>query len=79
MLEIILFRTISILAGFAFVCGSLSLAHRNKLLVYLKTKIDYYLKHDKERESIRLAGHKRAKEEHTYIERWKTILGELGL
>jgi hypothetical protein len=45
----------------------------------LKTKIDYYLKHDEERESIRLAGHKRAKEEHTYIERWKTILGELGL
>jgi hypothetical protein len=45
----------------------------------LKTKIDYYLKHDKEREAIRLAGHKRAKEEHTYIERWKAILQELGL
>jgi len=45
----------------------------------LKSKIDYYLEHDNERENIRLAGHERAKQDHTYIERWKTILGELGL
>jgi hypothetical protein len=45
----------------------------------LKTKIDYYLEHDEERESIRLAGHQRAKNEHTYKHRWATILKELGV
>jgi glycosyltransferase involved in cell wall biosynthesis len=45
----------------------------------LKQKIDYYLEHDKERESIRLAGHKRTHNEHTYIDRWEEILKELGL
>lgn len=45
----------------------------------LKTKIDYYLAHDKEREQIRLAGHERAKKDHTYVERWKTILKELAI
>jgi len=48
-------------------------------LVDLKTKIDYYLEHDEERESIRVAGHKRAKNEHTYKHRWATILKELGI
>lgn len=45
----------------------------------LKEKIDYYLEHDEERESIRLAGHERTKREHTYVHRWKQILKELGL
>jgi hypothetical protein len=45
----------------------------------LKTKIDYYLTHDQERESIRMAGHERAKNEHTYVNRWETIMNELGL
>jgi glycosyltransferase involved in cell wall biosynthesis len=45
----------------------------------LKTKIDYYLEHDQERESIRMAGHERAKNEHTYVNRWETIMNELGL
>ena len=45
----------------------------------LKTKIDYYLEHDEERESIRVAGHERAKNEHTYKHRWATILKELGI
>ncbi len=45
----------------------------------LKNKIDYYLKHDAEREAIRLAGHERAKSEHTYVNRWETILKEFGL
>lgn len=40
----------------------------------LKNKIDYYLEHDIEREEIRLAGHERTKKDHTYLNRWKTIL-----
>ncbi len=45
----------------------------------LKEKIDYYLVNDEERESIRIDGHNRAKAEHTYKQRWATILKELGL
>lgn len=45
----------------------------------LKELIDYYLTHDEEREAIRLAGHNWVKENHTYTNRWKTILKELGL
>jgi spore maturation protein CgeB len=45
----------------------------------LKTKIDYYLKNDEERESIRMAGFERTKKDHTYVNRWKTIIEELGL
>lgn len=40
----------------------------------LKTKINYYLEHDEEREKIRLAGFERSKKDHTYIKRWQTIL-----
>lgn len=40
----------------------------------LQEKIDYYLEHDEERERIRLAGHERTKRDHTYTERWTTIL-----
>jgi len=43
----------------------------------LKGLIDYYLEHDDERESIRLAGHERAKRDHTYIKRWEQILKEV--
>jgi len=45
----------------------------------LKEKIDYYLKHDEERESIRLAGHERTKKDHTYVNRWNEIMKELNL
>jgi glycosyltransferase involved in cell wall biosynthesis len=45
----------------------------------LKEKINYYLVHDEEREAIRLAGHERAKTEHTYVHRWQTILDKLGI
>lgn len=45
----------------------------------LKNKIDYYLEHDKEREVIRMAGHNRTKQEHTYTQRWQQILEELGI
>lgn len=40
----------------------------------LKEKIDYYLTHSEEREQIRRAGFERTKRDHTYVERWKTIL-----
>jgi hypothetical protein len=45
----------------------------------LQQKIDYYLKHDEEREAIRRAGHERTKAEHTYAHRWQTILETLNL
>jgi hypothetical protein len=45
----------------------------------LKRKIDYYLEHDEEREKIRKAGHEHVKANHTYKNRWQTILKELGL
>jgi glycosyltransferase involved in cell wall biosynthesis len=45
----------------------------------LKSKIDYYLKHDEERENIRFAGHERTKNEHTYLNRWQSILEELKI
>lgn len=45
----------------------------------LKEKIDYYLEHNEERESIRMAGHERAKREHTYKNRWESILKELNI
>lgn len=45
----------------------------------LKEKIDYYIEHDDEREKIRLAGHERTKNEHTYKHRWQQMLKELAL
>jgi spore maturation protein CgeB len=45
----------------------------------LKNKIDNYLVHNVSRENIRLAGHKRTKNEHTYVHRWASIIKELGL
>lgn len=40
----------------------------------LKSKIDYYLTHDSEREAIRQRGLNRTRNEHTYLHRWATIL-----
>ena len=40
----------------------------------LKEKIDYYLTHDKEREKIRLAGHKAVAENHTYKNRMAEMI-----
>ena len=45
----------------------------------LKTKIDKYLVDGLSRESIRLAGHERTKQEHTYVHRWATILETLNI
>lgn len=43
----------------------------------LKEKIDYYLKHEHEREKIRLAGFNLTKNNHTYTQRWATILNTI--
>jgi hypothetical protein len=40
----------------------------------LKTQIDYLLEHDEEREQMRKAGHELVKNQHTYVQRWQTIL-----
>lgn len=40
----------------------------------LRSKIDYYLVHDDEREAIRANGFERTKRDHTYVNRWKLIL-----
>jgi hypothetical protein len=45
----------------------------------LSNKIDKYLADDAEREKIRMAGHERTKNEHTYINRWSSIMNELGI
>lgn len=45
----------------------------------LKEKIDYYLEHEDEREKIRFAGHEHVAKNHTYTNRWNTIIRKLGL
>jgi spore maturation protein CgeB len=45
----------------------------------LITKAKYYITHDRERERIALAGHKRARREHTTICRWRQILKQVKL
>ena len=43
----------------------------------LKEIIDYYLTHDKEREKIRMAGHRYCKENYTYLKRCEELCGIL--
>jgi spore maturation protein CgeB len=45
----------------------------------LKNKIDKYLLDGLSRETIRFAGHKRTKKEHTYVHRWSAILETLNI
>lgn len=40
----------------------------------LKSKIDYYLEHSKDREAIRKAGFERVKKDHTYLNRMQEML-----
>jgi hypothetical protein len=42
--------------------------------VELRHLIDYYMRRDDEREAIRLAGHQHVKANHTFTNRWETIL-----
>lgn len=37
-------------------------------------RIDHYLDHEEERETIRIAGHAEVHARHTYLQRWQTIL-----
>lgn len=41
----------------------------------LRKLIDHYLTDDRERETVRTAGHRHVKAHHTYEQRWETILG----
>jgi hypothetical protein len=41
----------------------------------LKDLIDYNLEHDQGREALRTMCHEHVKKHHTYVQRWKTILG----
>lgn len=43
----------------------------------LKNKIEYYLNNPEEREQIRRAGHAKVKAEHTYKNRWQSIIDEV--
>ena len=43
----------------------------------LVDKIKYYLKHDLEREKIRLAGHKRCLKDHTWHKRFQTVFSHI--
>lgn len=47
--------------------------------VQLKNLIAYYLEHDYERESIRLAGHERTKRDNTYTNRMRHMLEVIGV
>jgi spore maturation protein CgeB len=45
----------------------------------LADKIKYYLQHDSERENIRQAGMRRARNEHTWQNRFKEVFRQIGL
>ena len=45
----------------------------------LKSKIDECLAENDKREVMRIAGHEKTKNEHTYVNRWATILETLGV
>ena len=62
-----------------FIDGEEIVFYEHGNLEDLKSKIDKYLDDNSTRELIRLNGHERTKQEHTYINRWATIMKELGL
>ena len=62
-----------------FIDGEEIVFYEHGNLEDLKSKIDQYLDDNSTREIIRLGGHERTKQEHTYIHRWATIIKELGL
>ena len=62
-----------------FIDGEEIVFYEHGNLEDLKSKIDQYLDDNSTRELIRLNGHERTKQEHTYIHRWATIIKELGL
>jgi hypothetical protein len=62
-----------------FIDGEEIVFYEHGNLEDLKSKVDQYLDDNSTRELIRLNGHERTKQEHTYIHRWATIMKELGL
>jgi hypothetical protein len=62
-----------------FIDGEEIIFYEHGNLEDLKSKIDQYLDDNSTRELIRLNGHERTKQEHTYVHRWATIMKELGL
>lgn len=60
-----------------FVDGKEIVTYKHGDLEDLKQKIDYYLNAADEREAIRLAGHLRTANQHTYKHRWTEILNEV--
>jgi hypothetical protein len=67
---------------FPYIFGADKFLEDRKEVVYyryndfedLKNKIDYYIEHNREREAIRIAGHERVKNNHTYTQRLKHLL-----
>lgn len=43
----------------------------------LKSRIDYFLAHDEQREEIRTNAYERTRKDHTYAKRWQTIINEV--
>ena len=62
-----------------FIDGEEIVFYEHGNLEDLKSKIDQYLDDNSTRELVRLSGHERTKQEHTYIHRWATIINELGI
>ena len=62
-----------------FIDGEEIVFYEHGNLEDLKSKIDKYLDDNSTRELIRLNGHERTKQEHTYIHRWAQILKELDI
>ncbi len=62
-----------------FIDGEEIVFYEHGNLEDLKSKIDQYLDDNSTRELIRLNGHKRTKQEHTYVHRWASILETLNI
>ena len=62
-----------------FIDGEEIVFYEHGNLEDLKSKIDKYLDDNSTRELIRLNGHERTKQEHTYAHRWASILKELNI
>lgn len=58
----------------SFVIGKEIITYTFDDFIELKSLIDYYIENTEEREAIRIAGHNRAKKDHTYSVRLKTLL-----
>jgi hypothetical protein len=62
-----------------FIDGEEIVFYEHGNLEDLKSKVDQYLDDNSTRELIRLNGHERTKQEHTYVHRWASILETLNI